>query len=256
MEQKIYIPEKYWDHVAEQIQLRNRNDLLAGDSDPFYVYKRKKFLSLLASISFTGKRVIEVGAGPGGNLMEIYLQHPAYLTGADISSQMLNICRQNIGNRNIELVKTNGEDLPFERGCFDIAITSTVLQHITDEAILSELIKNICRVTRSDVYIFEQIEKKHKESSTNAGRTIEEYRYLFEKYNMSINTICFLNVWWSKLVCGMIRKVFNTFKRNEGSSQTKVSVFLQKIALNFTKPLDNWLLVKDFAMLHFKRDKK
>lgn len=253
MEQKIYVPENYWDNVAEQILLRDTNNFLAGDNDPFYVYKRKKFLRLLRSISFAGKKVIEIGPGPGGNLIEIYSQQPAYLTGADVSSLMVNICRQNIGNTNIEIIKTNGKDLPFESGCFDIAITAAVLQHITDEAILSELIKSISRVTRSDVYIFERIEKKHKENSTNAGRTIEEYRYLFEKYNMSIDSICFLNVGWSKRVCGIIRKIFNSQKRKEGSPQTKASLFLQSIALNFTKPLDNWLPVKNFAMVHFKK---
>src|SRR5258705_9731929 len=110
--QEKYIPEKYWDAVAVELSQRKENNFLAGDDDPFYTYKRKKFLRLLSNISFKGKKILEIGCGPGGNLLEIYKQQPAQLTGCDISDEMLKVCKEKIANRDIELVKTDG-NLPF-----------------------------------------------------------------------------------------------------------------------------------------------
>jgi ubiquinone/menaquinone biosynthesis C-methylase UbiE len=251
----MYVPETYWDTVAGELQQRPGSKFIAGDVDPFYIYKRKKFLRFFSSISFSSKKVIEIGPGPGGNLLEIYKQQPAHLTGADISGQMLDLCKLHIAGKNIELVKINGKDLCFEPGYFDIAITSTVLQHVTDDAMLSALIKDICRITKSDIYIFERIEKRYKKNNSNAGRTIEAYEDIFKKNNVSLHSTRFLNVYWSRLVCGIIRKIFNSSKRKEGASQTKASVFFQKLVLKITRLFDSWLPVKkDIAMLHFKKN--
>jgi 2-polyprenyl-3-methyl-5-hydroxy-6-metoxy-1,4-benzoquinol methylase len=135
-----YIPESYWDEVARQIRLRKGRNLVAGDDEPFYRYKRNKLLKLLNRINFTNKKVLEVGSGPGGNLLEIYKQHPAVLYGADISEEMIGLSEKNTGKWNIPVVKTNGSDLPFSAGYFDVVITVTVLQHITDEKMLNTLI--------------------------------------------------------------------------------------------------------------------
>jgi ubiquinone/menaquinone biosynthesis C-methylase UbiE len=249
-----YIPEKYWDGVAIQLMHRKEHYLLAGDDDPFYIYKRKKTLKLFSTILFKEKKVLEIGCGPGGNLLEIYKQQPAQLTGCDISGEMLNVCKRNIDKRNIELVKI-GDSLPFQSTWFDIIITSTVLQHITDDMVLQELIKNIGRVAGADVYIFERVEKKHKKELSNTGRKISEYQRLFEKYEMLLSDVRFVNIYWSKLFCGIARKLFNSSKRKEGSPQTKASIFFQKIILVFTMPLDNLIPVKrDAAMLHFKKN--
>jgi ubiquinone/menaquinone biosynthesis C-methylase UbiE len=256
MKQHEYIPELYWDNVAVELPKRSTNALLAGDDDPFYQYKRQKFISRLRSIPFNGRKVIEIGSGPGGNLLEIYKQHPDHLVGADISQEMLGISMENIGNRPIELVKINGKELPFKDQHFDIAITSTVLQHITDNSLLEPLVGDIARVTASDIFIFERIEKKNKRSATNTGRTIEEYRLIFDQYNMKLQKSSFLYVFWSKLFCGIIRRAFNRNDRKEGARQSKFALALQKFILPITKKLDDWIPVKsDLALLHFKKIK-
>lgn len=254
MKQHEYIPEVYWDNVAIELPKRKGNALLAGDDDPFYQYKRKKFISQLLSISFSGKKVIEIGSGPGGNLLQIFEQGPARLVGADISQEMLAISRQNIGTRDIELVKIDGKELPFLDDSFEVAITSTVLQHITEYALLDLLISNIARVTSKDIFIFERIERKHKRGSTNTGRTIDEYRQLFGRHGMILKDSKFLHVYWSKLFCGAIRKVFNPGNRKEGARQSKTSLTLQKIVIPFSRRLDDWIPVKnDLALLHFTK---
>ncbi|MBC36107.1 MAG: hypothetical protein CL663_08720 [Bacteroidetes bacterium] len=68
-----YHPEKYWSEVGSRIQEREQGkNVIAGDDEPFYRYKRVKFLKLLKEIDFDRKKVLEVGCGPGGNLLEMH----------------------------------------------------------------------------------------------------------------------------------------------------------------------------------------
>ena len=59
-----YNVEDYWSDVAKRMDLRNTNRLVAGDSEPFYEYKRENFLKLLLANNFHNKSVLEVGCGP------------------------------------------------------------------------------------------------------------------------------------------------------------------------------------------------
>lgn len=65
---KSYHPEPYWSAVATRIKARSGKNVVAGDDEPYYRYKRDKFLKMLSSVDFKDKSVLEVGCGPGGNL--------------------------------------------------------------------------------------------------------------------------------------------------------------------------------------------
>lgn len=249
-----YIPESYWDEVAKQINLRKTKSLVAGDDEPYYRYKRGKFLQLLNSIKFKGKKVLEVGSGPGGNLLEIHKQQPAILHGVDISAAMLKLSENTAGKRNIQVLKTNGSELPFTTGYFDIVVTATALQHITDENMLGILIKNMCRVTEADIYIFERIERKRMTTASNTGRTVTEYAAYFTGNNFYLQDIRFSYLHISYTACGIIRKIFNRKNRKEGETGSRLSAIIQQIILPVTKKLDTiFKLKRDLAMLHFKR---
>ena len=45
-----YNPETYWSEVAKRIKSRKGKNIIAGDDEPFYRYKRKKFLKMLNSL--------------------------------------------------------------------------------------------------------------------------------------------------------------------------------------------------------------
>ncbi|HEX5112263.1 MAG TPA: methyltransferase domain-containing protein, partial [Saprospiraceae bacterium] len=102
-----YQPEPYWSDVAKRIKNRKGKNVIAGDDEPYYRYKRKEFLRLLKEVDFKGKNVLEIGSGPGGNLKELLNLSPAQLTGADISNDMIELAKSNLPSH-VSLVKTNG----------------------------------------------------------------------------------------------------------------------------------------------------
>lgn len=249
-----YEVESYWNKVAKQLDARNGGGEIAGDDDPFYFYKREKFLQLFRKQQFNNKKILEVGCGPGGNLEELFALGPKSVSGVDISSEMLKIASSNPRLKNVSFSKVDGLTLPFPNESFDLIYTVTVLQHIVDQSMLTSIINDICRVSVSEILIFERIEKTRKEISTNIGRTVEEYQNLFSKNGFVLEGVESLNINASYYVCGAIRRLFNSKNRKEGEPQSKLAVGLQKLALPITKLLDPLLpLGRDLNLLHFKK---
>ena len=136
-----YHPEPYWSEVADKIAARGDENVVAGDDEPYYRYKRRAFLKLLNSVNFKDKKVLEIGNGPGGNLREVWKHKPESLTGVDISQQMVDLAKKH-NHSNVRIIKINGTELPFEEQSFDIVFTATVLQHNTDEEMLKKSWQN------------------------------------------------------------------------------------------------------------------
>lgn len=251
---RSYHPEWYWTEVAERMAGRKANTLLAGDDEPYYEYKRNKFLRLFHSIPFAGKKVLEIGPGPGGNLMEVLKHRPHELHGADISEEMIRLATKTLAGSPVTLTKVNGTHLPFPDQYFDITYTSTVLQHNTDENMLKELVAGISRVTGSDLYLFERIERTVKGDALCLGRPVSYYQNLLKDHNFRLQQVKYLHLQFSYLGCGSIRKLLNKKSRKEGEPLNKLSLILQRLILPLTKTLDNAIPVnRDLAMLHFKR---
>ena len=251
---KPYNPESYWDQVAHEIGSRRELKLIAGDDEPYYRYKRAKFLQLLNRLDVTGKTVLEVGSGPGGNLDVLSRKGAGALYGADVSQRMIALSRRLLQGRGVEIRKTNGTSLPFEDRFFDLVFTSTVLQHNTHEESLRGLITEICRVSRSEVVIFERIEPVVKGHDSNLGRPVSYYAALFREQGFELRETRFLHIQASYVVCGLIRKLFNPRSRREGESLTSFSLWLQRVLLPLTRILDRWVPGKrDLGMLHFTR---
>lgn len=249
-----YNVEKYWSNVAQQLADRKDGVQIAGDDDPFYTYKRNKFIELFRKQAFQNKEVLEVGSGPGGNIEILLSMSPKKASGADISEEMIKISKSNPSNKNVDFVKIDGRNLPFEDNTFDIIYTVTVLQHIVADEMLHPLIASICRVSRSDVMIFERIEKQRKVSDTNVGRTVEEYQSLFQKQGFDLYKTEQLRINISYFICGAIRRLFNKSDRQEGEPQTKLAIWTQKILLPITKILDPLFpMGRDLTLLHFKK---
>ena len=156
--------------------------------------------------------------------------------------------------RSVQVQKIDGYSLPFDSNYFDIVFTSTVLQHNTDEVQLKELIKNICRVSGSEVIIFERIEKDITGHETNLGRPIGYYSQLFKENGFSLIGSRFLPIQASYFLCGTIRKLFNRGDRVEGEPVTRFSYLLESCILPVTSFIDKLIPSKrDLGMLRFTR---
>jgi len=247
-----YKPEPYWSDVAKRISEREKKNIIAGDDEPFYRYKRKKFLNLLDTLDFSDKVVLEVGSGPGGNLGYIKNKNLAKeIVGADISNDMIALATKNTG---LKIHKTNGEVLPFPDNHFDIVFTATVLQHNTDHDTLKKLIAEIARVSKDKVVFFERVEKDLKGDELNQGRPISFYEGLMNKGNFNLHKTKSINILISYYVCGFARKVFSSKTRKEGEPLSKLSLLIQSLTLPITSKLDYLFNVnKDLVKMEFKK---
>lgn len=249
-----YHPEPYWSEVAQKIKTREGVNVIAGDDEPYYRYKRKRFLKLLNSVDFAGKSVLEIGSGPGGNLIEVWKHKPARLAGADISAEMIDIARKRTDPK-IEIVKTDGQTLPFQDDEFDIVFTATVLQHNTDEEMLKKLVKEICRVSKKQVYLFERIEKKILGTELCYGRPVKYYQNICQEGGFRLASKKFINTRVSYYMAGFTRKALNPKSRKEGEPLNKVSLFIQSTFLPLTRQLDKvFTSGKDVGRLEFVKE--
>lgn len=250
-----YNPENYWDNVGKSIGSRQDTNIIAGDDEPYYRYKRRLFLDIFSKIDFTDKSVLEIGSGPGGNLDFLSHKGCKKITGVDISQQMISLAKNLLENKNIDIIKINGKELPFPNRTFDLVFTSTVLQHNTNEEVLKQLISEICRVSDDQVLLFERIESKIKGHESNLGRPISYYESLMKEYDFRLVSKHALPIQASFLVCGVIRKVFNPSSRKEGEPLTKFSILLEKVVLPVTSLLDKIIPSnRDAMLLIFKRN--
>lgn len=250
----MYAPESYWNDVAKEISIRNKGTVIAGDDEPYYRYKREVFLQTFKTLPFFDKKVMELGCGPGGNLVEASAFHPSELWGVDVSSEMLKLAEKQKSDKGIHIKKTNGLIIDFPDLYFDLSYTATVLQHNTNEDSLKKLILELCRVTKKEIYIFERIENRIKGHESNLGRPVTYYEKLFSEGGFSLNTIKPIATPVSYYTCGFIRKVFNSKKRKEGEKPTGIAVLLQSITLPVTSFFDRIIPTKrDLIMLHFNR---
>jgi SAM-dependent methyltransferase len=248
-----YHPEPYWSDVAKRIKSRKGENVIAGDDEPYYRYKRERFLSLLNEIDFTGKTVLEIGNGPGGNLKALLSKNPKSLTGVDISPEMVELAKSNLPPE-VNIIKIDGTTLPFEDQSFDYVFTATVLQHNTDEVMLKKIMAELCRVAKEKVFLFERIEDEITGDDLCYGRPVSYYESICNQHGFELSNAKWINIRTSYYVSGAIRKGLNPKSRVEGEPLNGISVALQNISLAFTRQLDKIFTSKrDVARLEFKR---
>jgi SAM-dependent methyltransferase len=237
-----YHVESYWSRVAEEIRKRGAGNYVAGDDDPYYRYKRAKFLRrFLATLDVAGRRVLELGCGPGGNLLELARRGPASLVGIDISASMLDLARQTLQGRAVELRKTDGHHLPLEDRSIDLAYTVTVLQHNVDPAALTRVTSELCRVTAERIVIMEDTGTSLTASEGSSGitRPIEAYRTEFARCGFHLESATYLNLRQSRRAHQAIRRHLVPASHREGEPLSVVVKTMLSLALAVTRRLDD-----------------
>jgi len=242
-----YDPEKYWSKVGDEIQKRGKN-YIAGDDIPYYRYQRKKVLKkFVDSIDFKNYIILEIGFGPGGNLKHILRNHSAQkVLGVDISQTMLELASENLKDYkdNVELFKIDGTTLPFNDKSVDKSFSLTVLHHITEENMLKALIKEMCRVTKKEIILMENIGFSNQIGAEGSfiSRNLNIYEELFSENQFKLSGCQYLNTrisrnWYWLLYFGLYKRILNR-KHEEGEPISKFIKFLMAFALPLTRFLD------------------
>ena len=242
-----YHPEAYWSGVATEIRKRGPQNRVAGDDNPFFRYKRQKFLRrFLASLDFRGKVVLEVGCGPGGNLLEVVRSGAPHVIGIDISSEMLALVAETLHRHLglVELRKTDGERLPLADRSVDLAFTVTVLQHNTDPAMFQPLVAELCRVTRQTLVLIEDTRSYAtgpNDENSWIARPVETYAAECRKHGFRLTEHEFLGIKASRMAHNLIRRLLVPPNHREGNPFASLPLIFLNVSLIFTRPLDKIL---------------
>lgn len=250
-----YTPREYWSAVAEEVERRPGQSLTAGDDSPFIKYKHEAFVErMLKRVPFEGKAVLEVGCGPGGNLVEVMGADPRRLVGCDVSPKMIELAGKNTAGR-VECVELADGALPFETEEFDISFTSTVLQHNRDETVRG-LIAEMSRVTAETIYLFEDTTSRSRDLGRFVGwitggtvttksyflRPVSYYAQLFATHGFDLVDVGPLNVYASDVmrvaVWFLDARVTRSRGRREGERLSLFQERAEHLLLPLTKAVD------------------
>ena len=83
------------------------------------------------------RNVLELGVGNGKTLLSILKQKPKSVTAIDFSQEAINICKSNIKNKEVLLIKSDVNCLPFRRETFDVIICYYILNNLKEK-------ENVC----------------------------------------------------------------------------------------------------------------
>jgi SAM-dependent methyltransferase len=234
-----YDAKRYWSGVAHDIDARPGSDVVAGDPDPLSRYRRRRFVSkFLSALPVEGRSVLEVGCGPGGNLVEIAPKRPRRLVGCDISSDMIRLAsRRTSGIGGIELREVDGETLPFSDGEFELAYTVTVLQHNHDPNIRAVL-HEMCRVTRDVLFLFEDTARRERAGYSWVLRPVSRYAEMCATHGFELTDATPLRVGASETLRLVVGRLTRTSAQPEGRPPSRLEVALQRVGLPVTRLLD------------------
>jgi SAM-dependent methyltransferase len=89
------------------------------------------------ALRLEGKRVLDVGCGPGHYLVELARHGAAAVVGADVDAARLAFARAELRRRGVggvTLVCADGTRLPFASGSFDVVLCLLTLPYVEDDA--------------------------------------------------------------------------------------------------------------------------
>lgn len=243
----VYDPESYWSRVAEEIRKRPATSFVAGDDTPYYRYKRNKFLRrFLGTLEFRSRVVLEVGCGPGGNLLHILPRCPRRLIGVDISASMIDLAAMNLGplRDRVELHKIDGARLPFADREIDLCLTVTVLQHNLDSGIFEALLREICRVSRESFVLVEDTDRRVVAGGSAVRRPVADYQAVCAAAGFRLAATDYLNTRVSffshRAIARLWRSLFG-YEFREGEQVPAVLQALLGVGVGFGRPFDELL---------------
>ncbi len=157
---KNHDQKKYWDKAAKEKKFPT----------PFQIEEFEKYVS-------SEMKTLDVGCGYGRTLSELYNHGFKNVTGIDYSQGMIDRGLKSYPYLN--LIKTDGEGIPFSDGEFDAVILISVLTSNTNDEEQQNLISEILRVLKKEgILYFADFLINHDK------RNIERYNKYKNKYGV------------------------------------------------------------------------
>ena len=179
--------------------------------------RERAFLNLMKlsdTFSLEGRRVLEIGCGAGGILIE-YLNYGACamnLFGVDVLPDKLAIGRER--SSNLGLVCASGEMLPFADGAFDIVTQYTALTSVLDMNIRMRISSEMLRVvSRTGLIVSYDFLCNNPKNPDVRGLTIKDLKVLFPNCTLRVQRIVLappiarLLAPFSPTVCSLLEKI-------------------------------------------------
>ena len=230
--------KKHWNNVAEEINKRERNQFLVGYDSVLDQYIRGEFEKIFRKLDIFKSSILEVGSGAGANLEICLEKNSKRIVACDISDKLLNLAKSRL-NKKCEFILIDGESIPLDNDEINSSFTVTVLQHISNEKMLKNLISEICRVTSSNVVLFEDIapEGNGIKSEDYVVRDFNTYKNLMEENGFKLKKQSIIGLRYSLKILGAINSLF-LYKKMEGSKSSFLEDYISKVILRLTSKLD------------------
>jgi SAM-dependent methyltransferase len=251
-----YNQREYWSAVAEEIRRRPTASLLAGDDSPFMRYKREAFVErMLTRLPVADKAVLEVGCGPGANLMTMAGRSPRRLVGCDISSKMIELAAETTAGAGVDLIESSDGRLPFGTNEFDISLTVTVLQHNHLDTV-RRLVAEMARVTSQTLCLIEDTTTRRRDMGRFLGwitggtvrpetyvlRRVSDYARIAETVGFKLSHVQPLDLYASDMmrvgVWLLDSRLVRSPTRREGAPLSPFQACAEKKMLPLTRRLD------------------
>lgn len=215
---------QYWDTVAQAIGQSSAPEKdLVGYHSPYDQYVRRVAVKLLEqfSVMIPGKRCIaELGSGAGLNLRFFSRYAPDKLLAFDCSAELLALARKNLSDiPNVQYIQTNADNLPAPEGIhIDLLFTVTVLQHITDPALYTSVLRSISQANPRYLLLIEDTRTPPTQPTADYTlRTPESYKQSVHYLGYQLVNEKFYSLRWARLLFGAINHINGLYQRHEGA---------------------------------------
>src|SRR5262249_11758313 len=112
-----------------------------GASTPWHVLANQL---LEPEVDLSGREVLEIGCGPGGFAASLSRQG-ARVTGSHFSTAALELARREFSHLDVNWIRADIQQLPFENESFDTVISCETVEHVPSP---SRAIAELARVLR------------------------------------------------------------------------------------------------------------
>jgi 2-polyprenyl-3-methyl-5-hydroxy-6-metoxy-1,4-benzoquinol methylase len=141
LEERVAVEQRLWDRVRDEtFQDQSLLNLTYPTYEAFFTaYPEYRYVYDFFGPSVAGKRVLEVGCGPG--VVSVALANSgAHVTAVDVSASGLRVTRERAAHYGVadrvETIQSAAERLEFPDGTFDLFFAKSVVHHLIIDEVM------------------------------------------------------------------------------------------------------------------------